>query len=216
MKNLILLISLLMLISCYTNDEDAESPPPYYQFIEEDFEKLLPYQENQILTYRNEDNEERSYIVTSIKTEKQDYGCCGTLGPPTTYTVFYYYDSKRITLKEFPNGNNFWKYYFSRKPPFNNEPNPNIKFYGSIDDFPFWNGQLSDENDSYVQYYTSIEYDEVPISMVVNEFTFSKVHIINSNNPDTINSNVNIIYFDEVEGIIGFDDLENNKWRIVN
>jgi len=213
MKNLILLISVLLLTSCYDNIKEVS--PPYYQFIEEDLDKLLTYEVDQIITYKNENNEERKYIVTSVETEKEDYGCCATFGPPSPYTVFYYYDIKKIEFQKFPNGGDYWYYYFTRKPPFVSEPDVISKFYGSINEFPFWNGQLSDGDYSYINYYSVIDYNQTPILMEVNGHEFSKVHIVNSDNPDIDNSNVNVIYFDEVEGIIGFDDLENNKWRIV-
>ena len=37
--------------------------------------------------------------------------------------------------------------------------------------------------------------------------------IIKGNNYDR---NINVIYYDEEYGIIGFDDLNDNKWRLKN
>lgn len=49
-----------------------------------------------------------------------------------------------------------------------------------------------------------------------NGTQYKNVIVLSSDNKTPINSikNVNVIYYDEEQGIIGFDDLNNKHWRL--
>jgi len=54
--------------------------------------------------------------------------------------------------------------------------------------------------------------------MTFNGKTFKNVLVLSSNNDSIIEQplckDVNILYYDETQGIIGFDDLNGNEWRL--
>jgi hypothetical protein len=58
--------------------------------------------------------------------------------------------------------------------------------------------------------------------MLINGVNYENVIVIKSNSdtPRIISSstdrNVNIVYYDIIKGIVGFDDLDNKQWRIIN
>ena len=96
------------------------------------------------------------------------------------------------------------------------------KFHASIQLMPFWNWDGSGNGN----FKESIDYNLNKIEMNVNGKTFKNVFVLSSGNNTIIEvkrandriyyRDVNVIYYDEFEGIIGFDDLNGNEWRLEN
>lgn len=210
MKFKYLMYSLLLLVLFSCSNDDYEIPEPeYYQFEGEDFDKLLSYEINQSLVFRNQNGEERSYSVVDIsddfKTAERSFGW-SWLGqsPPD-----YYYAKKEF---EFEYENCYCpKIEIMKKPIFHEGHGGDVfsgtRFYALIRSFPKW---LDD--------YIYIDLEANGISMIINGVNYSDVHIINSENTDSQNQyeNINIFYYDARYGMVGFDDLDGMEWRLVN
>ena len=82
----------------------------------------------------------------------------------------------------------------------------------------------------YIQFWNSLEdatidFEQPKIEMTIDGKTFSNVFVLASGSNSIIENpqlngeilirDVNVIYYDEKDGIIGFDDLNGNEWRII-
>ncbi|GEM_PF-7021112 len=203
MKKLIFLLTLLFsLFSCST---DLESDTPHYKFSKSDY-KYIPtvYDEvGKIFTFKNQLNEEVNLEVLDYNFTKETGGGIGSSEP------FHYYQLLTIELKVIDNItsnsncnhksikiSNWGGDYLATRFSFNNAPDPCTNG-SSVEkwEFPYRFNEMRISN---------VSYDKVVIL-----FEGSGIYF----HPDY---SVNKVYFDFKEGIIGFDDLENNKWRIVN
>ena len=215
MRNTILILAcaIMSLLSCSKNDQERDDAP-YFQFIESDSSRLLSYEANQEIIFRNEEGEERIFKVDPISSEYKTGQVVGA-----TFSgggsILYYYDQMEINMIN----SNFQLAYhpiiqlFRRPQPGQNVNADNIhdietKFSGLIRFFPFWNG---DPN-------ILIDFGGPKIEMIINNITYENVHVLNSNNLEILNNNknVNIIYYDSSQGLLGFDDLAGKRWRLVN
>jgi hypothetical protein len=192
----------------------------YYQFTSEDNQRLLPYTEGQVLKFRNQNNEERTMSISAVEKFKEIVRT-GGMG---LYTTRFFYDKKDIVVFDSTMGR-FFTICFSRYPldfdlakedGYTKYPS---KFHGSMHFFPFWNGFEGGISRLY------IEYEQRKIEMTINEKTYKDVFVIASGNNSIIEfkprdriyyMDVDIVYYDEIEGIIGFNDLNDNKWKLCN
>jgi hypothetical protein len=190
----------------------------YYQFTSEDNQRLLPYTVGQVLKFTNQNNEERVMSISAIERFKESEKT-GGMG---LYTTRFFYDKKDIVLFDSTMGRSFTIHFYRSPIDYNLAMEDNYtkypsEFYGNIAFFQSWNG-----NDRYI----SINYGQRKVEMTVNRKTYKNVFLIASG-VDTIvrrdngigniiYRDVNVMYYDEIEGIIGFDDLNNNEWRLSN
>lgn len=194
----------------------------YYHFRDGDYEKLLPYKKNQILIFKNQNNQERRFGFYSIDSNYKNSYTVG-MGFFTSYAAkYFYYDEKVIGMVSESACYNP-TIHFSRWPLNTNLAKENSyteypsKFSAYIDNFPYWN--LADQYGSIS--YIPIDYEQSQFAINCYGKTYSQVLIIKSNsqsalpmnNPDCPR-NVHIIYYDITQGIIGFDDLDGLKWRL--
>ena len=139
--------------------------------------------------------------------------------PPTK---LFFYDEKEIELQTFPN----WRinYYFRRFPVDLEQAEDYVsiesesKFEASFSIYS-WNGY----NNGYtVHKDIKIDFNADKEDMTINGTNYSDVFVFESGRKaplvfmDSISRNVNRVYYDLHTGIIGFDDLGNNHWRLVN
>jgi hypothetical protein len=85
------------------------------------------------------------------------------------------------------------------------------KFITNIGLIPFSTGIQS----------TFLDYSEPLINLTINAVTYNKVRkiVITPNpfpNPNWKLPSLKNIYFDQNKGVIGFDDMQNNEWRLQN
>lgn len=217
MKTKFLLLTLFIgLLSCSNDENFVPYALPYYQFTAEERTKTL----NSIsveseMIFKNQANEiivfKAYYSFFGKDSHKR--GCwvrCSTIFYYDTQNVkmSYTYDDQysstlELTVKKYPIGHNY-----DIHPPALGTPT----FIGYIK-FPLWNkpGHII------------INFNEPTLTISFNNKTYTKVRIFESNSIDILNpdalppllpKNVNKIYYDDNHGIIGFDDLNNNNWRI--
>jgi hypothetical protein len=198
--------------------KEKEKEIAYYQFTPEDNQRLLPYTKGQVLKFTNQNNKERTFTVQSVSTTKEQL----VISPGFMEDRTFYYDTKEITITDSDTKKRFYT-RFSRYPldrdlsmsdKYTKHPS---KFYGSIIQYIAWNGTGKG---------ISIDYNQEKTIMTVNGKTYKNVFVIDSGsdsiieekypNGDIIYRDINVIYYDEIEGFIGFDDLNGNEWRLSN
>jgi hypothetical protein len=208
-------ILLLIITSCYKEKKIA-----YYRFTSVDNQRILSYTEGQVLKFMNQSNDERDFTIRSISVSlKQRYNVgMGFFSPEAA--SYFYYDSKHIgfidSKMEQCFSINFVRWplddELAKKDIYTEYPS---RLSAAIQYMSFWNG--GDAN---------IDYEQRKIEMIVAGKTYKNVFVLMSGNNSIIEyllpdgttqiRDVNVIYYDEVEGIIGFDDLNGNEWRLIN
>ena len=205
MRNLILLFAIFFsLCSCELNLDDS---PEYYQFTQNDYD-FIPTVYNDVgklFKYRNQLNEEVLIEIISYKISKEKAGGYGS-----SYSLHYYQNLEillRVKNEDASNPNCDFKsinfsnvngsYFVSH---FSSKRSPN----------PCLNGGIPPER---------FEYPFATTELNINGVNYNKVISIFENNAPYFSPlyTFNKVYFDFKEGIIGFDDTENNiQYRIVN
>jgi len=224
MKNkLNYLLLVLILQSCISVDDTSYNNLPYYQFTNDERNKLIV--ESKIgdeKTYKNQDNEFIKFLIYKSQIEKSLFST-GNFSSSKSSNHYYFdaqeilmwykidnvYSSCKIRIIKYPEGSNYQTQY-----PIIGTP----KIYGYID-FPIWNG--FNQNDIYDNT-ICINFDYPITSMKINEKTYDKVRVFESGKTtvlatspaNLLEKNVNKIYYDDNYGIIGFDDINGKSWRL--
>lgn len=215
-KQFLLIFAIISLISCDESDVPNYSKV-YYNFDESDLLRIPNYTVGQSLLYKNEIGGEILFKVSSIDLPKKNLYAVG-MGFFTTYAQsFFYYDSMEIFFE----GDSTDQYVLSYKKWPNNVDLATEDPYKKIESdisikisyFPYWN-ELNAFGYQENQIYVGSSNQKV--SLTINGKLFDNVVKIVSNNNEQIteNKNINIIYYCDGIGIIGFDDLDNNEWRL--
>ncbi len=218
MKNIILLISLLVLTSCYNDDGEDIT---YYKFNQEDEVLLIKYDyiSNQIITYENQFGEQLHFKVISNERKKRGYYTRGTFSGGGGY-LSNYYNSKIIRFEILENSSyeDYSKvnYIFSKN---------NGTFTNGIN-FPMWNlvhfGFINEIQDNIN--IPMIDYNNIEkLQMSINGHLFLNTVIIDSGSNESDSSsafgsllqNVNKIYYDFDFGIVQFVDTEGKEWKVI-
>jgi hypothetical protein len=214
-----IVILALLFLSC-----KKEKEVYYYCFTPLDYQKLLPYTEGQVLNFLNQNNEKRTFSVSTVNTEFKSLLTLGMgfFGD----SEYFYYDHKGIGIIDSKSGHSFninfqrypLDYELAKEDIYAEYPS---EFYGAIQYMRFWNG-IDEERG--LESSVSIDYEQNKIEMNVNGKTYKNVFVLTSGNDSIIEypwpdgtilyKDVNVIYYDEIEGIIGFDDLNGNEWRL--
>ena len=216
MKKTLTVLVFLSILICCSKDEPTKA---YYNFRNNDFEKLLNIELNSTIIYKNQFGDEIIYKTNEVTEQYKDQLSQGSWVLPGSIKYFYY-DRKVIELNSSDFNNFEIKYKFSRFPIDVEQAKENYfkehpsKFNGLVYVF-LWNGIGDNGN-------ININYENGVVEMMINGTNYQNIIIIQSNNPDPIiyssspERNVNIVYYDLYTGIVGFDDLNNNQWRIMN
>lgn len=221
MKKVILFIVFVISLSCSNEKEPIKENLLFFQFLPSDNEHFIEgYDDNEVITYSNQKNEEIKFKVLISRKSKQLYSRGSWVYGSTKY---FYYDEQRIEMGD-----------ISEVPIQYNQDN---KFYISIKRWPvnFNDGSnsypfvLSQEsrltiNIGLVPFNTGIQsilldYSGTLQNLTIKEKTYINVRkIVIPPNPypnlNWIPQSLNFIYFDQNNGVIGFDDIQNNEWRL--
>ncbi len=208
MKHLIFFsIAFIFLVSCQPSDSE-----PYYNFTNSDYQ-FIPEQYQEIgrtFIFKNAQNEEvkiKPLFYTLNKKFESGYG----FGQPTR-TESYYYDDLwieidllNIEIPDQPEGYCERIYIHINKSPYKGLfIDLQIPTYNE----PFCGGGGFREFSPF----------ENLTEMVINNKTYTKVKIVTPNDYFTLynDSHIDKVYYDMDNGIIGFDDTQNNKeFRLV-
>lgn len=215
LKNILLLSFIMVILGCEPIENNPDTRA-YYKFSNADLKKIPSYYNNQNLIFTN--NNDSSILIKVGKTNEINKNIYGEgWGMYSAYAVtFFHYDEKSI-LFHFPLTKNDFELYIkkwpvsldsAKKKRTSIQPNYlDMQFFK----FPKWNGKLKDF------FYKNIhinEYEE-RTTLVINGIAYHDVIKISSNDTTLINENtIHTIYYAEEFGILGFDDLDGNLWRI--
>jgi hypothetical protein len=219
MKKTILLFIIILILGCSNDKTEVGDGLPYFSFLQVDNNKFINSTEvGKILIYKNQNNAELKFKVLKNKTEKQ-------LESTGTFVVgsykYFYYDEQRIEMQStlFADGDFCCSssFYMSLKRwPKTYQTNPTVisqdsKFITNIGLTPFSTGVQS----------TFLDYSEPLINLTINGISYSKVRKIEITpnpfpNPNWQLPSLKNIYFEQNKGVIGFDDIQNNEWRLQN
>ena len=226
-KNIIIMLffAIFILNSCSrNNDIESSDGLPYYQFTLEEKSKLIDKPNvGTVITYKNQDNELLKFKIYNSKKGKTTYATGTFAGSYSSqhfhydrqeismwYAEGYVFTSCEINIQKYPVGSNY-----QISPIIQGTP----KFYGYFK-FPLWNGYYGT---NIYENIISIDFNIPTTTMTFNGKTYTKVRIFESNKIEVLDStvslplrpkNVNIIYYDDNFGVIGFDDLNGKLWRI--
>ncbi len=219
MKKLILLFVVIVNFSC-SKDKVADGDGLlYFPFLQVDNDKFINSTEvGKMLIFKNQNNDELKFKVLNNKTGKQ-------LESRGTFVVgsykYFYYDEQRIEMQstlladgDFCCSSSF--YLSLKRWPKRYKTNPTLisqdsKFITNIGLTPFSTGVQS----------VFLDYSEPLINVTINGITYNKVIKIEITpnlfpNPNWQLPSLKNLYFEQNKGIIGFDDINNNEWRLQN
>ncbi|WP_395045796.1 hypothetical protein [Flavobacterium sp.] len=219
MKKLILLFVLIVNLSCSSDKTEVGDGLPYFQFLQVDNDKFINSAEvGKILIFKNQNNGELKFKILKNKTEKQLESRIDFVNGSYKY---FYYDEQRIEMQstlladgDFCCSSSF--YLSLKRWPKTYQTNPTVisqdsKFITNIGLIPFSTGIQN----------TFLDYSESLINLSINGINFTKVRKIEITpnpfpNPNWQLPSLKNIYFEQNKGVIGFDDLQNNEWRLQN
>ncbi|WCO01110.1 hypothetical protein [Psychroserpens ponticola] len=224
MKKIALVLIGIMALGCSTNSE-SKNPfenLTYYKFTNDDNSNLLlNFNLDNSIIYKNQDGETIVFEVKDYLKNKSTYSKGSFLS--NSSIEYYRFDQQQLILSlvDLPYLSNQIEVKHERHP-LNFNPNiyPHKKkasSFNSYIEFPFWNGYLGDDEYDIT---IILDYNIQVTSMSFNNTTYNNVRIIESGNTETINPqldyprNVHILYYDTEYGVIGFNDLEGNHWRL--
>ncbi|MBC7643363.1 MAG: hypothetical protein H7174_13690 [Flavobacterium sp.] len=208
----------ILIISCTKDIDEVKDELPYFSFITEDNNVLLNLdQVGKILTFKNQNNDNLLFEVVTNKKEKQLHSK-GNWVYASYSEKYFYYDQKTIALRcTLPTPDLIIK--INRWPTSFSDGRDGIGFSVSKSSKMVANINVDTFNSSEPSIY--FEYTYSTETMIINGFTYNnvlKIEIQNSQftNPGWLLPKINFLYFDFNKGVIGFDDINNNEWRLQN
>jgi hypothetical protein len=218
MKKLILLLVVVLNLSCSKDSIRKGDGLLYFQFLPQDTDKFINSSEvGKILIYKNQNNTELKFKILKNKIEKQLYSR-GTF-VVGSYDSFHY-DEQRIQLGDITDEPTQYygdySFFISIKRfPKVFQLNPTVISSQSI---LITNIGLRLFDNSETAFF---DYTEPIISLTINSTVYTKVRRVTLTtnlypNTNSILKGLTNIYFDQNKGVIGFDDIQNNEWRLQN
>jgi len=218
------LIFILTFVSACSSDSETDNPLDdlaYYRFTADDQSKLLLDNNiGDIITYKNQNDETISFEIIKYSKKKNTHSTGTFSGSGINY---YYYDEQKLVMNflNSPSVSNQIKILHERRPiNFNPNNYPHQKKSSRLRnfiDFPLWNGY----RDSDIYNHTiALNFNLPTITMSFNDYIFNDVRVLESGKIEVLNPqvtyprNAHILYYDTKFGIIGFDDLNGNSWRL--
>lgn len=201
--------------------ENSDNGVSYYKFDDNDKKNIINYNyvPNQMIIYENQFRERLHFRVISNTTKKYGDYSNGTFSGGGGILESYY-DSKIIRLEIVENESSYIEeqviYVFSKSE---NDFKSGIKF-------PVWNFEeftFFDEIDRPFNVYLDGFLNSSKTEMNINGHLFEKVVVINSGSdipkPNAwgaiLPNNVNKLYYDFEFGIIQFNDIQGNNWKVI-
>ena len=193
-----------------TSSGNSQFDVPYYKFTSSDTDFLFKnaYRKNSIVTFKNQLDAVISLKVASNDTQKREFA-------PGTFSggglLINYFDNKTIVLKSLTHTeSNHYLIIQIYKLDAN-------RIYGGFS-FYMWNGLASGYLNTHIDYNMRTASKS---TMQVNNVTYQNVITLNSESTyaytyENYTMNVNKLYYDVTNGVVGFDDLAGNQWRLVN
>ncbi|MDR1345900.1 MAG: hypothetical protein LBK03_04270 [Bacteroidales bacterium] len=193
----------------------CKKEPVTYRFAEEDKIKLLPhYIKGKIFTFVNENGKTRKFKVVEFKQYiKLDAVLGGMYGGGEEY---FYFEYKRIDMIDLASNNKF-RININRYPKDVELARNNIyKSYPSYLIITIGSGYpLSPFNFGI---YFNNEYGKS--THVINGTVHENVFVIENEAAQSTEVGMLLdaktIYYDEYQGLVGFDDINNHQWRLKN
>jgi len=193
----------------------CEKEPVTYRFINEDKPKLLShYVEGNILTFVNEIDEERQFKVEKIEyvTQSQYWlqgGCGGNC------REIFYCEPKNIYFIDLTTQNTFYlslarfpiDYHKARDNYYRLQPSSIFGQFcttGWLHPYYFWISFNFEEKVNTFQF-NGITYNDVIVATPTDG--------ANTNGGGML-TDAKIIYYDKYQGLVGFDDVNNQQWRL--
>lgn len=219
MKKIILLLVIILNFSCSNDKNEVVDGLQYFQFQQTDNDKFINSTEvGKVLIYKNQNNVELKFKVLKNKTEKKLESKGDFVYGSNKY---FYYDEQRIQFGD-ENAepteyyNEFTSFFISLKRfPKVFQLNPTVISSESILITNIGLTPFDNTSNAF------LNYNEPLMSLTINSQIFTKVRkvILPTNlypNSNSTLKGLTNIYFDQNKGIIGFDDVENNQWRLQN
>jgi hypothetical protein len=199
MNSIKLISNLFSTINFDKNQYQSEDNLPYYRFNAYDYEKLLnPSDSEQTVVFKNQNQEEMKFKLIKSTLGKKTFK---TLDNDNFWQKHFCFDEQEIVLecskidakliynlKKFPSKTHQFKndfHFYSHS-----------KFIATIQ-FRLWN------NNNLI----TVDYSKSFSTLIINSVFYTKVRVLETNNHQKI-------YFDEQNGVIGFDDIEGNIWMV--
>ncbi len=199
----------LMAASC---KKEVEGPVAYYNFTAEDYTRILELKLNDTIIYENQQAEEIKLVVWSVDEDLKRF--YSIYGYPTS-TSFFNYDYIIIWAYFIDSDLSSMRYYFKRFPLDLEEAKADkyTKYSSAFKakiSLPLYNGG-----------YEEIDYDSDKTEMTIGSEIYRDVFTIASGINDSVYNEdedyykkVNILYYDEFNGLIAFDDILGNNWLL--
>ena len=223
--SLAVMATLLAFIGC---KEKKEKEVVTYRFTNVDQQKLLPHYTNgSIFTFTNSNNEERKFEVVNIEQKVMLYDELGGMGG--FYKTFFYYETKRITLKDYRNEKHYVILIYKSPKDFSAAKDNIYKEFPSHLVMEMYSDPYETEYEAWGRFQHSFYYGTPTISLSSNGRTFKKVHIIERDPKNLIGMGVNpnewentdfgglfnmakYTYYDEDYGIVRFETYDGHQW----
>ncbi|WP_298541311.1 hypothetical protein [uncultured Aquimarina sp.] len=222
-KTLYFFVTLTLFIACSSDDDSPREP--YYQFNSDEKELIIDYDyaAGQKIIYKNQENETIEFNVISNEQRISESFSRGTFSGGGIFE--HSYDDKIIRIEIIDNciGSGLTgdrtklNYIFSKKDDeFNNGIN-----------FPLWNVLSSSFIDDLINPINIFmtEFNNTQTSeMMINGHLFTNVITVNSGSSENDNflycdfmmqKNVNQIFYDYDFGIVQFNDVHGNEWKLI-
>lgn len=216
MKKLLFLtaaLTIIMMIGCSKKNKDAA----HYQFTAEDKQKILDFIDNDTIVYQNQLNQEIKYFgAKGYGIQKYQYVTDHWL-MPHEYNYYFYYDNKQLFVSQISTGegvNCFGMSYDFKRMPIDIR-----KARANSDDLLESELVASFSIDRYnSDEWLRVDYKASKSEMLIGDTLYKHVTTYKSGNNNAISGyctrDFNVIYYDDYKGVIGFDDVYGNQWRI--
>lgn len=204
MRNIVLIFLVLTLLSCRDSHENTRS---YYRFTETDKNFVFPsVKQGDKKVFRNQFGSQLTFTVNSA------YNGIGTEASSQMFAGKYFdYDLRSVSMS---GGNITIAYDFKRWPD-----NYDLALQKSPDLTP--SHLVGRVNHSHYNKLSGtseeINYSANPITMEVNGIFYTQVLVFDSGNSQPLFTylTVNKLYFDRISGLIGYDEINGDQWRLV-
>lgn len=219
---LICIVASAMSYSCEKNEESPQIA--YYQFTQEDVARLPDYKEKQKMKFVDQNGDTAYLQITRFIKNIHSLYTEG-MGFFSPYAAsYFYYDSWEMEISGICKGKGFAHYLqYSRSPEDWEAAKKEIyktfpsRFRGSMD-FGLWNKKTPDN--LYLERLI-FPFGEPTTSLNIGAKPYTQVYKFDSQTETTWDTAhqqlplVNHVFYDLKSGIIGYDDLDHQEWRLV-